>query len=126
VPQLIVVDQVLVAERDAEHPLRHHRLDRMLDLRLHPAVVEAGGEPRHQADRAIGRPEQQRPGVRRDLATIERSYHLAAFDHFITEQVAATLCQHRGTPPIGFKSFRQKDFRRFGAPMHLFPVRNPD
>jgi hypothetical protein len=27
VAQLVVVDQVLVAERDPEHPLRHHRFD---------------------------------------------------------------------------------------------------
>ena len=60
VAQLVVVDQVLVAERDAEHPLRHHRLDRVLDLRLDATVVEAGREPRHQADRPIGRAEQQR------------------------------------------------------------------
>jgi hypothetical protein len=81
----------------------------VLDLRLDPAVVEAGGEPRHQADRAIGRAEQQRPGVRGDLTVIagvrgdltviECGHDLAAFDHFITEQVAVTLCRHRGAPP---------------------------
>ena len=63
VAQLVVIDQILIAERDAEHPLRNHSLDRVLDLRLDPAVVEARRKPRHQADRAIGRAEQQRPGV---------------------------------------------------------------
>ena len=125
VPQLVVIDQVLVAERDPEHPLRHHRCDRMLDLGLVPTVVEAGREPGHQANRPISRAEQQRPGIRRDRAAIESRHHLAAFDHFITEQVAATLCRHRGAPPIGSKSFRQNDFRQFRAPMHLLPVRNP-
>jgi hypothetical protein len=125
VPQLIVIDQVLIAQRDTEHPLRHHRLDRVLDLCLHAAVVEAGGEPRHQADRAIGRPEQQRPGVRGHLTAIERSHHLAPLDHFITEQVAATLCRHRGAPLRRVKSLSQKNYRRFRAPVHLLPVRNP-
>ena len=60
VAQLIVIDQVLVAKRDAEHPLRHHGLDRVLDLRQRPAVDEAGGEPPDQTDRPIGRAEQQR------------------------------------------------------------------
>ena len=60
VPQLVVVDQILIAERDAEHPLRHHRLERVLDLRLGAAVGKAGREPTHQADRPIGRAEQQR------------------------------------------------------------------
>ena len=125
VAQLIVVDQVLVAERDAEHPLRHHRLDRVLDLRLGAAIGEAGGEPRHQADRPIGRAEQQRAGIRGDLAAIERGHHLAALDHFITEQVAATLCRHRGAPLRRVNSLSQKNYRRFRAPMHLLPVRNP-
>ena len=55
VAQLIMVDQILVAERDAEHPLRHHGLDRVLDLRLGAAVGKTGREPPDQADRPIGR-----------------------------------------------------------------------
>jgi hypothetical protein len=124
VSQLIVIDQILIAERDAEHALRHHRLDRVLDLRLDTTVVEAGSEPRHQADRAIGRAEQQRAGVRRDLTAIEGGHHLATLDHFITEQVTATLCRHRGTPLRRVKPLSQKNYRRFRAPMHLFPVSN--
>jgi hypothetical protein len=104
VAQVIVVDQVLVAKRNAEHALRHHRLDRVLDLRLITTVVEAGREPRHQADRAISRAEQQRSSIRRDLAAVEGSHHLATFDHFITEQVPATLCRHRGAPLHQLKS----------------------
>jgi hypothetical protein len=57
---LITVDQILVAERDAEHPLRHHRLDRVLHLRLRATIGEAGSEPTHQTNRPIGRSKQQR------------------------------------------------------------------
>jgi hypothetical protein len=39
VPQLLVIDEILIAERNAEHPLRHHRLDAVLDL------VGAPGRP---------------------------------------------------------------------------------
>jgi hypothetical protein len=39
VPQLIVIDQILIAERDAEHPLRHQGIDAVLDL------VGAPGRP---------------------------------------------------------------------------------
>jgi hypothetical protein len=123
--QLIVVDEVLIAERDAEDALRHHRPDAVLDLRPNPHVIEAGCEPFQQPDRPIGRAEQQRPGVRRDLATVKRRHHPAALDHFITEQVAATLCRHRGTPLRRPNCLWQKSYRRFGAPMHLLPVRNP-
>ena len=125
VAQLIVVDQVLVAERDAEHPLRHHRRDRVLDLRLGAVVDETGREPPDQTDRPIGRAEQQPAGVRGVVPAIERGHHLAALDHFITEQVAATLCRHRGAPLRQLKSLWQKSYARFRAPMHLLPVRNP-
>jgi hypothetical protein len=58
VAQVIVVDQVLVAERNAEHPLRHHRPDRVLDLHRGAVVDETRREPCHQTDRPIGRAEQ--------------------------------------------------------------------
>jgi hypothetical protein len=51
------------AERDAEHPLRDHGLDAVLDLPLGAAVIEAGGEPLHQTDRPIRCPEEQRSGI---------------------------------------------------------------
>ena len=125
VAQPIVVDEVLVTERDAEHALRHHRRDAMLDLGLDPRVIEAGSEPGDQANRAVGRTEQQRSGIRGDLATIERGDHPAALDHFIPEQIAATLCRHRGTPLHRLNCLSQKSYRRFRTPMHLLLVRNP-
>jgi hypothetical protein len=57
--QVIVVDPVLVAERNAEHPLRHHRRDRVLDLRRGAVVDQTRREPCPQTDRPIGRAEQQ-------------------------------------------------------------------
>ena len=125
VPQLVVVDQILIAERDGEHPLRHHGLHRVFDLCLRATIGEAGGEPREQTDRPIGRAEQQPAGVRGDLPAVESSHHLAALDHFIPEQIAATLCRHQGTPPDRLKSLSQKNYRQSRAPMHLLPVRNP-
>jgi hypothetical protein len=125
VPQVIVVDQILVPERDAEHPLRHHGPDAVLDLRLGTAVGKTGGEPPDQTDRPIGRAKQQPAGVRGVVTTVKRGNHLAPFDHFITEHVAATLCRHRGIPPDRLNSLSQKNYRRSSAPMHLLPVRNP-
>jgi hypothetical protein len=40
VPQLLVIDEILIAERNAEDPLRHHRLNAVLDLRLDTTVVK--------------------------------------------------------------------------------------
>ena len=61
--ELIMVDHILIAERDPEHPLRHHGLDRVFDLRLGAAIGKTGREPPDQADRPIGGAEQQRAGV---------------------------------------------------------------
>jgi hypothetical protein len=121
VAQLIMVDQILVAQRDPEHPLRYHRRNAVLDLRLCPAIDEAGGEPGDQADRAIGRAEQQRTGIRGHLATVESGDHPAALDHFIPEQIAATLCRHRGTPLHRPNCLSQKSYRRF-RPRCTYPL----
>jgi hypothetical protein len=59
--QLIVIDQVFVPERDSENPLRHHSCDRVLDLDPGTTVVEADGEPLHQADRPIVAPSNNAP-----------------------------------------------------------------
>jgi hypothetical protein len=110
VAQVIVVDQVLAAEGDAEHLLRHDRLNRVLDLPTKVApresqptdtsMVEAGCESHHRADRPIGRAEQQRAGVRGDLPTVERGHHLASFDRFITEQVEVKcVCSGSSSEP---------------------------
>jgi hypothetical protein len=61
--ELIMVDHILIPKGDAEHPLRHHGLDRVLDLRLGAAIGKTGREPSHQADRPIGRAEKQPAGI---------------------------------------------------------------
>jgi hypothetical protein len=45
VAQLVVVDQILIAERGAKDALRHHGLDAVLDLGLDTAIGKAGREP---------------------------------------------------------------------------------
>jgi hypothetical protein len=125
VAQLVVVDQVLIPERDTEHPLRHHRRDGMFDLRPGAVVDEARCEPPDQMDRPIGRAEQQPASLRGVVAAVERGHHLTALDHFITEQVPATLCRHRGAPLNRLKFLSKRTYRRFKAPMHLLAVRNP-
>ena len=62
--QLVVVVQVLVAERDADDALHHQRLDTVLDQSGIAAVGEAGGEALDQPDRPVGRAQQQRAGIR--------------------------------------------------------------
>ena len=105
VAQPVVVDQVLIAERDAEHPLpdqRRHLVDHPL---RRPAVGEAGREALDQPDRPVGRPEQQPARVRRDRAAIEIRHHRTAIDRCESHRLRATLCRHRGDSPAGTEVF---------------------
>jgi hypothetical protein len=79
VPQFVVVVEVLIAERDAEHPLADQGHHLMLDQVLATYIVKARRKPLRHPDRPIGRSQQQRPGLRRDGAAVERRHHLAAF-----------------------------------------------
>ena len=64
--QLVVVDQVLVAQRDPEDALANQRLDRVLDQLRRRASLKQPAKRSIQPDRPIGRPQQQRAGIRRD------------------------------------------------------------
>jgi hypothetical protein len=125
VPQVVVVDEVLVAERDAEHPLADRGGQPMLDPVRAAGVAEARREPPDQADGPICRPEQQRAGIRGDRPTVEAGDHGAALDRGELEQRRATLRRHRGPPLRRGKALSQKDFRRLRAPMPLRLVTNP-
>ena len=54
VPQLVVVDQVLIAKRDAEDALADQGRKGVLDLVRITSILEAGREALDQADGAIG------------------------------------------------------------------------
>jgi hypothetical protein len=76
--QLVVVDEILVTQRDAADALHEHRLDGVLYQLRRAAVGEAPRQPSHQADRPIRGAEQQRTSVRGHLATIERRHQPGA------------------------------------------------
>ena len=123
VAQPVVVDQVLVAERDAEHPLpdqRRHLVDHPL---RRPAIREAGREALDEPDRPVGRSEQEPARVRRDRAALEIRHHRTAIDPCESHRLRATLCWHRGDLLRGPKSLSQKHFPMFRTPMHLPLVR---
>ena len=119
VAQLVVIDEILVAQRDPDDPLHEQGLDAVLDQLRAAPVDEAPREPAHQIERPVGSAQQQGPGVRGHRAAIERRDHLAPLDRFISEQLAATLCRHRGLLRTGLKSLSQRSYRRSRTPMHL-------
>jgi hypothetical protein len=122
-PQLVVVDQVLVAKRDAEHPLAHQGGDIVRDALRGARIAKARCEAPHQADGPVRGPEQQRAGIGGDRPAVEAGHHTPGLDGCKLEQRRATLCRHRGPPLHRRKALLQKNFRRFRAPMHLRLVR---
>jgi hypothetical protein len=122
--ELVVVDYVLMAKGDAEHPLADQGGHLVPDPLRRPRVAEAGGDAADQADRSIRCAEQQRTGIRRDGAAVEAGDHGPTLNGCEIEQPWATLCRHRGPPLHRREALSQKNFRRFRAPMHLRLVRN--
>ena len=120
-----MIDEVLVAECHAQHPLA----DQGRKIVDHPvagtAVGKARGEPLDQPDCPIRRTEKQRTGIRRDRPTVEIGHHPPPIDGCKSHSIRATLCRHRGTLLRRFKSLLQKHFPTFETPMHLPLVRNP-
>ena len=125
VAQLVVVDQVFVAQRDAEHPLPDQGRHRVLDQIRHPAVLEAAGKPLDQPGRPVGRTQQHRPGLRGHRAAVKRRHHRSPLDTCKAKQIRATLCLHRIPPGAETNRSCNTIFSDQAAPMHLPPLRNP-
>jgi hypothetical protein len=105
VAKRVVIVQVLVAERDAEHTLADERGDRMLDEPRVSRVAEASSEPPDQIEPSVGGAEQQPAGVRRQRAAVEFGHDRPAFDPCKRARFRATLRLHRATSSNRFKSF---------------------
>ena len=122
VAKVIVVVEVLIAQRDAEHALRDERGDRVLDKPRVPSVAEASRKPPDQINPTIGRAQKQAARVRRQRSAIELSHHQAAFEPSKHPRFCATLRLHRATLSNQLKSFSQNNFcliQRPDAPHNL-------
>jgi hypothetical protein len=80
--QLVVVGDVLIAEREANDPLADQGAQRMHHSAPIAPVNEARRDPIDQPDRPIRLPQQQRPGVRRHRTPVERGDHAPAIKPF--------------------------------------------
>ena len=80
VAQLVVVVEILVTERDPEHPLADQRRDLVLDQVRASLVVKARRKPIDQSDRTIRRAQKQRASIRRHQAAIKPRFHSTAFN----------------------------------------------
>jgi hypothetical protein len=105
-----MVDQVLIAKRDADHTLHHQRLNLVFDEGRIARVGEAAGQPTGQPDHAVGSAEKQRTSIRGHPPAVERSHHCAPFHACKLEQARITLCWHREDPLLSVRPLLQKTF----------------
>ena len=98
VAQLVVVDQVLVAQRNPEHPLTHQTRHLVYHQVGRTVIGEAAGKAFDHSDLPIGGAEQHRPGLRGHRPTVERRHHRPPFNWCKAKQIRATLCLHRDSP----------------------------
>ena len=111
VPQFIVIVEVLIAQRNPEHPLADQSAHRVLHQILAAVVAKTGRKSIHQTDRSVARAQKQRTRIRGHQPGIEGRLHNPAFNDSKIELFCATLCRHRGAPRIIPKSFSLKNFR---------------
>src|SRR5580693_1046090 len=96
--KLIVIAEVLIAQRDREHPLADKGPHLVLDQFLASAIAEAPGKTLHKLDHAVGLTQKQRPRVRSNRPAAKISHNRPFLNRCKIEQHRATLCLHRGTP----------------------------
>ena len=125
VAQLVVIVDILIAERQPKHTLPDQRRHKVLYQLRTAMIAEAPGETINQLDRTIRRSQQQRPGVRADRAAVKPGHHDTAFHRCKLEQFRATLCRHRGISLDQSKLLRHNKFLRVRAPVHSHCVRYP-
>ena len=110
VAQRVVVDQILIAEREAEDALAQQIGHRVRDGVGNAKIAESSGQPIAEPDRSVGRAEQHRTTVRRDRPTVESAHKFAPTGGSEVQLFLATLCRHRGAPPSQTKSLRHNNF----------------
>ena len=110
VPQLVVVIEVLIPERNPKHPLADQGGHRVLDQILTAMIAKAGRKSIHQIDRSIGRAKKQ-PTRIRTLLTID-----ASEISDISQRLLATL-QHNS----GVIFDRKRPHQCGGCPTSLRP-----
>jgi hypothetical protein len=124
VTKLVVIVEVLVAERDAEHALPDERGDRLLDEPWVSRVAETSRKPPHHIQTPVGGAQQQAAGVGRQRPAVELGHDRTAFNPSKRARFCATLRLHRATSPNRRKSLSQNNFCLIRRPDALPCLRN--
>src|SRR5690606_25448314 len=114
-PERVVVVHVLVAEREAEDPLPDDLPDIVLDATAVAVVHETLREALDDAPAALDPAEQQHPGVRSDLATVEIGHEFAAAGGLGAQVARATVCGQGRSRSFGECALNNASIRRMAA-----------
>lgn len=93
--QIIMVADILIAERDAGDPLTHQARQAMDNEIGRTVIDETAGNAIDQFDRPIGMSKQQCAGIRGHGAAFEIGDYTATADAFKFELLSSTVCRHR-------------------------------
>ena len=124
VTKLVVIVEVFVAERNAEHALPDERGDRVLDEPRVSRVTKTSRNPANQAQTLVGGAQQQAARVGRQRAAVELRHNGPTLDPSKHAPFCATLRLHRAASPIQRKSFSQNNFCLIRRPDALPSLRN--
>ncbi len=119
VAKLVMVVQVLIAERDAVHALPDQRGDGMLNEPRVSGVAETSRKPSNQIEPSVRRPNSRPPASDVSAPPSKAAMTGRPFDPSQRARFCATLRLHRAIPPNQLKSFSQNNFcliRRPDAP----------
>jgi hypothetical protein len=94
VPQLVVVDEVFVAQREAVNSLGDQFGDGVFDEFRVTVIGKALGESRNDPRFRLDFPQQQATGIGSDVSAIENPDEFPLFEGLKTESIRVTLCLH--------------------------------
>ena len=108
--QLLMIVQVLVAQRQSVDTLREHLAKLVLDQQRRPPVGETRPHPLQQTDLAIGLTQQQRSAIARYLTRRETGLYPARKMRCKREDFLSTLCHKKGRPFRSHNTLRQRSY----------------
>jgi hypothetical protein len=101
VPQLLVIVQVLVAQRQSIDPLPHQGRHRVRHTRWIAMILEAAREPVENPRHPVHLAQQHRAAIGRQRPAIKPRLHRAAAHRLKLQRPARTLCRHNGCLRFG-------------------------
>ena len=125
VAQLIVIDEVFIAESDGEHPLADQRRQPVLDQVGAAIIAKTGSEPIDKPDRLVRGTQQQGAGVRRHPSGVERGDDPAPSAVPKSKLSGVHSVGIEATSRLGLAICGNRHFNHSDASMRTPPVRNP-